>query len=261
MLGRPRLLREEDIDQDYPQLVNDKQLNPQAVLSRPSRNCLQDAPVFHAKLARILARASQDLYPIQLLEKEQETQTIDALMQRINQWRSELPPLLGDTVCSSSLISIFQRQLTVIRLAQFHAVLFVTRPLLLRDCSQESIDPTPPFQHHVRSCIATAHDTLQMVFELAEDNRLFPTFWYTQYITFNALSIVYIYLVHSKRGRIPYDWLAANASDLERAAISHATLCKLAQIAQQHLGQVTEINGLAWRYTTVLEALRIEAAR
>ncbi|CAI7658150.1 unnamed protein product [Penicillium manginii] len=260
ILGRPRLLREEDIDQDYPALVNDEQLDPHEGRSSLQRNCLMDAPVCHAKLSKILSKASQDLYTIQPLEKEQELILIESLVGKIKQWQSDLPPLLGDWVCPSSLISIFQRQLTVIRLARFHALMFVTRPLLLRDYSQETDALGDSAHVYLRSCISNARDTLELVLELAKDRLLYPAFWYTQYIAFNALSIVYIYLIHTKRGRIPHSWLYANA-DLEPHDIDQNSLYKLAEETQYHLGQATERNSLAWRYNIVLEALRSDATR
>lgn len=257
ILGRPRLLREEDIDQDYPALINDEQINSNQNRPHVQRNCLMDAPVCHAKLSRILAGASQDLYSIQPLEKEQEVILIENLVGKIKQWQSDLPPLLGDWVCPSSLISIFQRQLTVIRLARFHALMFVTRPLLLRDYSQETDTTGDSAQAHLRSCIGNARDTLELVLELVKDNLLYPAFWYTQYIAFNALSIVYIYLIHTKRGRIPSSWFCTT-SDLQPPGIDQQSLYKLAEETQYHLGQATERNSLAWRYNIVLDALRSE---
>jgi hypothetical protein len=259
ILGRPRLLREEDIDQEYPALINDEAIDskprPRAA---PQRNCLMDASVCHAKISRILARASRDLYLIKTLDKEQEVDTIAILMEQIAEWQSNLPPLLGDWVCPSSLISIFRRQLTVIRLARLHAIMFVTRPLLLRDYSQHR-DNDRLSKQFLRTCIYTVRDTLELVLELVKDNLLFPAFWYTQYIAFNALSIVYIYLIHSKKDRIPYEWLFACDGDEQLPPVDRLTLYHLAEEVEYHLGQATEMNALAWRYTVVLKALRLEA--
>ncbi|KAJ5455676.1 uncharacterized protein N7458_003940 [Penicillium daleae] len=259
ILGRPRLLREEDIDQEYPALINDEVLDNKP-RQRPAlqRNCLMDASVCHAKISRILARASRDLYSIKTLDKEQEVKTIAILMKQITEWQSNLPPLLGDWVCPSSLISVFRRQLTVIRLARLHAIMFVTRPLLLRDYSQHH-DTDQLLREFLQTCIHTARDTLELVLDLVKYHLLFPAFWFTQYIAFNALSIVYIYLIHSKKGRIPYEWLFACDGDPKSPPIDRTMLYHLAEETQYHLGQATEMNALAWRYTVVLKALRLEA--
>ncbi|KAJ5279978.1 hypothetical protein N7478_005350 [Penicillium angulare] len=259
ILGRPRLLHEEDIDQEYPSLVNDENLNIIQCSPHPLKNCLMDATVCHSKLSRILARASQDLYSIKPIERDQEIKSVRKLMSQIAQWQSELPPIFTDTVCPSSLITVFRRQSTVIRLARFHAVMFVTRPLLLWDCSHEP-DSAELIQF-LQSCVTTARDTLEVVLDLVKDNQLFRAFWYTQYIAFNALSIIYIYLIHSNKRRIPHSWLfspGSSTTDAETPTVEQMQLYKLAERTQHYLGQATERNALAWRYTLVLEVLKSE---
>ncbi|KAJ5630471.1 uncharacterized protein N7484_010571 [Penicillium longicatenatum] len=260
ILGRPRLLREEDIDQDYPSLINDENIDSTQSSSSRARNCLMDAPVCHAKLSRILAKASQELYSIHPGEKVREIDSMEVFLSQINEWQSALPPLLGDSVCPSSLISIFQRQLTVIRLAHYHAIMFVTRPLLLWAFSEESENPA--LKSSLLKCITTARKTLELVLELVQENQLLPTFWYTQYIAFNALSIAYIYLINSKKGRIPPDWVTeGDTEELATQTVAQASLYDLAEKTQYYLGQATELNSLAWRYTFVLDALKSECHR
>ena len=257
ILGRPRLLREEDIDQDYPSLINDENLEETMRFS-PTRNCVMDAPVCHAKLSRILARASQDLYSIQPVDKDEELKNIQILTHQIQNWQAELPILLSDKICPSSLVSIFQRQSTVIRLAGHHAVMFVTRPLLLRDFSQQPVAHAA--KKYLKFCITTAGDTLALVLELVKDRLLFPAFWYTQYIAFNALAIVYIYLIHVRNGRISHEWLFLDEENPAPQAFDKDMLYEMATKTQHYLGQASELNALAWRYSLVLEVLRTEAA-
>ncbi|KAJ5156601.1 hypothetical protein N7492_009404 [Penicillium capsulatum] len=257
ILGRPRLLREEDIDQDYPSLINDENLGEASTSFLPTRNCLMDAPVSHAKLSRILAKASQELYSIRPIHKEDEMKSIQILMEQIQGWQADLPPLLGESICPNSLISIFQRQSTVIRLARHHAVMFVTRPLLLWDFSQEPAADLA--KHYLRSCIITARDTLALVLELVKEKLLFPAFWYTQYIAFNALSIVFIYLINVKNGRVPHSLAFPNTDDSGSSQVDKDVLYEMATSTQHYLSQATEMNALAWRYSLVLEVLRAEA--
>lgn len=260
ILGRPRLLREEDIDQEYPSLINDENIGSTHFSSFRARNCLMDAPVCHAKLSRILAKASQELYSIQSTEKTREIESMRTLLEQIKNWQSALPPLLGDSVCPSSLISIFQRQLTVIRLAHYHAIMFVTRPLLLWDFSEEPENPV--LKSSLLYCITTARKTLDLILELVQENQLLPTFWYTQYIAFNALSIAYIYLINSKKERIPPDWATeGDTNESATPALAQTSLYDLAEKTQYYLGQATEMNSLAWRYTVVLDALKAECHR
>ena len=264
ILGRPRLLHEEDIDQEYPTLVNDENLDAVQLNSHSLRNCLMDAPVCHAKLSRILARASQDLYSIKSFEKEQDLNNVGNLMNKIGQWQSELPLLFTEDVCPSSLITVFRRQLTVIRLAHYHAIMFVTRPLLLWDCSNEPNHDQSNLNGYLRSCVITARKTLELILDLAKEKQFFHSFWYTQYIAFNALSILYIYIIHSCKGRIPHQWvfpdrLNTGTAQAGNFVYDQMSLYELAERTQHHLRQVTEKNALAWRYAVVLDALRSES--
>ncbi|KAJ5802161.1 uncharacterized protein N7503_004611 [Penicillium pulvis] len=260
ILGRPRLLREEDIDQEYPSLINDENIGSTQSGSSRARNCLMDAPVCHAKLSRILGKAAQELYSIQSTEKTRDMDSMITLLEQIKEWQSALPPLLGDSVCPSSLISIFQRQLTVIRLAHYHAIMFVTRPLLLFDLSEEPENPV--LKRSLLHCITTAQKTLDLILELVQEHQLLPTFWYTQYIAFNALSIAYIYLINSKKGRIPPDWATeSDTNESATQALAQTSLYELAEKTQYYLGRATEMNSLAWRYTVVLDALKSECHR
>ncbi|KAJ5715271.1 uncharacterized protein N7483_012452 [Penicillium malachiteum] len=260
ILGRPRLLHDEDIDQEYPTLVNDENLDAAQLNPSSLRNCLMDAPVCHAKLSRILARASQDLYSIKSFDKDQDIKSVGSLISQITQWQSELPLLFTENVCPSSLITTFRRQLTVIRLAHYHAIMFVTRPLLLWDCSNEPRSTN--LNGYLQSCVITARKTLELILDLAKENQFFHSFWYTQYIAFNALSILYIYIIHSCKGRIPHEWVFSDTSNHSQAGpfvFDQISLYELAERTQDYLRQVTEKNALAWRYAIVLDALRSES--
>lgn len=50
ILGRPRVFRDEEIDQELPERVNDADLATHSVGTKSSsKQCVSDAPVFHAK--------------------------------------------------------------------------------------------------------------------------------------------------------------------------------------------------------------------
>ncbi len=52
MGGRPRLLQDEDNDQDFPESLDDKDIISGAVQSRPVKfDCVMDAPIAHAKFS------------------------------------------------------------------------------------------------------------------------------------------------------------------------------------------------------------------
>ncbi|KAK3633300.1 hypothetical protein LTR56_015868 [Elasticomyces elasticus] len=257
IMGRPRLLQDEDIDQDYPLRVNDEDLSGQAINLRPARDCTMDAPIFHARLARILARAAREQYAIQQLSDQQQIDVSIARSEEIAKWHQDLPPFISGAVQAGTLVPVFRRQLTVLRLAHYHITMFVTRPLLLRDYAK-SLQPDYAlrYRHQLRDCVLAAKDATDLVLSFVQDGQLFPAFWYTQYIAFNAISIIYIYMIQAMEKRIPARILCA--VDEQPFVIDDQALFQLAESAQTHLAKATVRNAPAWRYSVILDGLRCE---
>jgi len=66
-----------------------------------------------------------------------------------------------------------------------------------------------------------------------------------QYITFNALTIIYVYIIQRKRGRV------GSVDDYSEEA-----LFELAEKTQKHLARATESNAPKLRYSIILDELR-----
>lgn len=86
---------------------------------------------------------------------------------------------------------------------------------------------------------------------------------YTQFVSFNALSIVYIWLIQRKNGHLPPLSPAPSqlASTITSAPLHEDDLLQLAQTVQQHLVDATEANAPSLRYNIVLEELQQEVHR
>lgn len=253
ILGRPRFLQEEDIDQELPAAVDDDDLGrEQPDENSTPKDCIMNAPILHSLLARILSRAAKEQYAVRSISDAQQMQAIESLSEAIEVWHAQLPPILSGAIQPSSLIPLFRRQLTVLQLARFHAIMFVTRPLLLRNYAVNLPGYESSYRNYLITCVAAARDTISLILSFAKEEQLFPAFWYSQYIAFNALSAIYIYLIQMKRGRIP----PCTTQDLHEN-----TLYELAETTQHHLAQVTVRNAPSWRYSVILQGLRGEANR
>ncbi|KAI9932472.1 hypothetical protein ASPWEDRAFT_22249 [Aspergillus wentii DTO 134E9] len=255
ILGRPRLLQDEDVDQELPTAVNDDDLKAMESRPQPTKDCVMNAPILHSLLSRILARAAKEQYALHSMGDAQQIEAIRSLSEDITEWKNRLPPILSGAIQPSSLIPIFRRQLTVLQLALFHATMFVTRPLLLRNYAKDLPECEGLYQHYLTACVMAARNTVQLILSFVKDDQLFPSFWYSQYIAFNALSAIYIYFIQVKRGRIP---ACSSWSSLD---LDKGTLYELAETTQQHLAQATVRNAPSWRYSAILEGLRCEVNR
>ncbi|GLA58880.1 hypothetical protein AtubIFM54640_009608 [Aspergillus tubingensis] len=262
ILGRPRLWHDEDLDEDLPTRVNDEDLTTrERRLSR--RDCVMDAPVFHATLAQILTQAAKEPYVLSGLSDRTEIETIRGLCGKVAKWQAELPPFLSGVIQPSSLVPVFRRQLTVLQLARHHALMFITRPLLLLDYGQMWPEHRSSYRYHLHLCLTAAREAIELILSFVREDELFPAFWYSQYIAFNALSIIYLYLIQVRRNRLPsagLDFVRSPEHTLH-AGLDEPTLYRLSETAVTHLADATARNAPSWKYSVILQGLRHELAR
>ncbi|PLB52341.1 hypothetical protein P170DRAFT_507151 [Aspergillus steynii IBT 23096] len=262
ILGRPRLWQDDDIDEELPTRINDQDLTSHE--SRTSRrDCLMDAPVFHTKLAQILTQAARAPYVVTGISSREQIGTIQILCGLVGDWQRELPPFLSGAIQPSTLIPVFRRQLTVLQLARYHALMFITRPLLLRNYGRMWPDCEPSYQHYLNVCLAAARDAIEMILSFVCENQFFPAFWYSQYIAFNALSIMYLYLIQVQRGSIPpaTHRIVSTPGSTYDCALEEPALYQLSETAQEHLAHATARNAPSWKYSAILQGLRRELTR
>ena len=245
ILGRPALIHSDDVDQQFPASVDDSEITSDGI----SSNHLQGDPIiqasiFHAKVTRIAKKALKEQYSVQRHRDSHRLNVATRLNTELAEWRASLPVVLSGSIHPSSLIQIFQRQIIVLELAHSLTTMLINRPLLLVD---SNVDNRP----NVNACLSAAKTTLDVVLGFVSDTRTFPSFWYTQYVTFNALSIVYIWLIQRKRGRLTA--LIPPHPDEE--------LYQIAEAIQKHLEEATQTNAPSLRYSLILEELQHETSR
>jgi hypothetical protein len=222
-----------------------------------------DAPVLHAILSRTLSQAAKEPYVVAGISNRDQLNTIRNLCNSVTEWQAGLPPLLSGAIHPSSLVPVFQRQLTVLQLARYHLLMFITRPLLLRNYGQIWPDCEASYFHYLGVCLTAARDAIELVLSFVRENQLFHAFWYSQYITFNALSIIYIYLIQVQRGRlVPISaTLGRSPNGTNFPPLDEATLYRLSETAQYHLADATVRNAPSWKYSAILQGLRRELER
>ncbi|KAL2012023.1 hypothetical protein VTN00DRAFT_4741 [Thermoascus crustaceus] len=295
MFGRPRLLHDEDIDQELPDVVDDDDIvmdsSPEPEMgvglglglerqfSRhrqrqevESADCLMIAANLHFRLARILSEISRQVYTIRPSSKSSASPLEAALhlTSELEKWKESVPPIFS-SVRASSLIPPLCRQSHVLQLAYSHAVIHATRSFLLSDFTTAfgnrrgrgeeggggSTVTRDKVKIHVQKCISAAKDVMTLVVSLADQGILVQSFWFTHYVCFCAIIVVYIYTIQEYRRR-PFLGTASAPSDDETATRS---LFNLAESCQQHLAKATRRNCPSRRYSIILEELRVEVHR
>lgn len=251
VMGRPRHFHDDDIDQELPDCVNDLEMSPAGRMSNETpEDCHMDAFVWNIKLSRTVGRISHSLYPITPLSEARRVELTRGLGKELDAWQSSLPPFLS-TVKPSSLVRSFRRQCIALRMAYDHAVMHLYRPFLLSRTNRRSTPESESIevfrQQSVQLCIAAAQDALRTVDAFASDGPLFHAFWWTHYITFCALTVVYV-------------WNTQQPSiDIE--GVDRQKLMMLSEQCQVYLAQATATNSPSRRYSIILEELRSESLK
>ncbi|KAH8667888.1 fungal-specific transcription factor domain-containing protein [Ilyonectria robusta] len=243
VFGRPRFYHDDDVDQDYPDRVNDEDMTPQGPsLSEPRMDCHIDSLIFHARVARIIENTSREVYSLKPMTNNERLAAAQRFTRQLHEWREELPPYLG-TVRPSSLIPSFGRQATALKLAYCHAIMHANRPFLL----DHSGDPgETAMRECVAECISAAKMALETVDRMFSDGTvLFYALWWTPYVTFCALAIVYVWEIKQK----------ANGM----TEIEDPSLFTLAEQCQCHLAKAISSESASRRYSIIIEELRVEA--
>lgn len=237
LMGRPQHFHDEDIDQDFPDCVNDEDMTATGFsASEDPDDCLIEAFVENAKLARLVGTISRKLYPTKTLPASKRSELTQRLQNDIDNWYNSLPPFLS-TVKASSLIRSLQRQSVAIRMAHCHAVMHLHRPYLLRSAGLDA-------EASIKHCVTAALTVLRTADNIATSGRMFHAFWWTHYVTFCALSITYVWQIQRPR----FD-----------CGVDTEQLLKLAERCQTHLAHATASNSPSRRYSIILEELRAEA--
>lgn len=245
ILGRPALIHSDDVDQKFPESVDDDEITPEGIKrSGVRRDPIIEASIFHAKITQIMKRALREQYSIRKNRDSHRLTVATRLNSEVATWKESLPVVLSGAIHLSSLVQIFQRQIIVLQLASSLALILINRPLLLIDSSIDN-------KANVNACLSAAKSILDVVGGFIADRRTFPAFWFTQYVTFNALSIVYIWLIQRKRGRLAS--LKPQHTDEE--------LYQVAEDIQKHLADATHHNAPSLRYSIILEELQQETGR
>jgi hypothetical protein len=245
VLGRPPHFHDEDIMLDYPERVNDEDMTAVGSRGDSFEDCHVDAFVCNAKLARIVGRVSRELYSTKSLSELERSRSVARLHRDLESWHASLPAFLS-TVKPSSLIRSFRRQSVALKIAYGHAVMHLNRPSLLKpNIHHRDANNSSSLHDSVDRCVLAARDVLRVVDGMAKDSALFHAFWWTHYVTFCALSIVYVWEIQQVR--------------YSGAGMDQAELSDLAEQCQKHLAEATVTNSPGRKYSIILEELRIEA--
>ncbi|KJX92950.1 fungal specific transcription factor domain-containing protein [Zymoseptoria brevis] len=246
ILGKPPLIHLDDVDQKLPEAIDDQDLTIGLTAARQGEDSVIRASILHAQITCIVKQAAREQYSVSRKTSQQKLGSAQRFNAEVKSWHASLPVVLSGAIHPSSLIPIFRRQITVLQLAHAHARMLINRPSLILETGQLEFKLV-----QVQECITAAKDALDTVLASSFSKETFQAFWYTQFVSFNALTIAYIYLIQRQHGRL----VAINTD------FSEDELLLLAETVQKHLTEATQMNAPSLRYNIVLEELQQEVHR
>ncbi|EAT85936.1 hypothetical protein SNOG_06105 [Parastagonospora nodorum SN15] len=246
VFGGPRHYHDDDIDQYFPDSVNDENMLRSGALTNSAvdHDCHIDSLIWHAKLAQIAERISREVYSIKTVPDSVRLDASHRLGKELHQLKASLPPLLG-SVNPISLIPSFRRQAIALRLSYCHAVMLAHRPFLLKNTFRNSDDMRTLATESLAECISAAQSVLEMVDRMAREGCMFHAFWWTHYVCFCALAIVYV-------------WVIQDSSDVPTITELYKLIDE-AEHCLSHLARATATNPPSRKYSIILQELRAEA--
>jgi hypothetical protein len=105
-------------------------------------------------------------------------------------------------------------------------------------------------KEQIAECLKAATTVLEIIDGLAHEGPLFHAFWWTQYVTFCALVVSYIWDIQLRRRGVALG---------PEEETNHSGLMELARRCQTHLAKATARNSPSRRYAVILEEFCSEA--
>jgi hypothetical protein len=208
MLGRPRLQRDEDVDQPLPQNLDDQDMLSSEPLENLPLHGNLEAFIWHAELAKLMGRNNDLLYPLHSLSEEDVFIRTTEMIGALDHWRDALPEFLKPREKTLAGPRTFERQNTVLKLAEAHLRILATRRCLLADFSRlgrtiamESRDSRA--LKPIQECVGGISTIIGTTYDLMQKGSLYQAFWFTQYISLVAISTLYVFLIQGAWNALP----------------------------------------------------------
>jgi hypothetical protein len=246
IFGRPCALRDEDSDQDFPLVVDDRDLTVECM-----KTAYQDhmnamlGPINHHRLGRILEKALKRLYGVTSLSQNTQYQSIAELGRDVDSWRQNLPAYLDPRQVDSRLLKpLFQRQSNLLTLASGHLGLVIYRPCLLNDGDMEDGLALHGGETtaYINKCLEAAMSIVSVIDVMVESEQFYSVSWFAHYQAFCAVVVLYTYTIKSKL-KPPSIWLK---------------YYQAAERCQRLIAAVPKVDSLAQRLHLIMEEYRAE---
>ncbi|KAI9816464.1 MAG: hypothetical protein M1827_001596 [Pycnora praestabilis] len=206
LLGLPKTLSDEDIDQEYPMEIDDEYITKDQILPMSSGKFpLIAASNAHTKLLRVLAKVIKYIYPIKGQERSVNGKSDQSYMvshakireieQDLQEWMENLPmPLRPGSDQSPDIARVQQ----LLRMAYAHVQMILYRPFL-HYVSQSYQTKTVDKRSYAcaAACVSVSRNIIHITAEMKRRGLLIGAYWFTMYTTFFAIMTLVFYTLEN----------------------------------------------------------------
>lgn len=255
MFGRPSHFRDDFIDQDIPDAVNDEDMGPTGPVRAHKGDCYVEALVSHAKLNKLIDKLLHEVYSLRDIPDQQRIDSVLRIGKEVEKWWDELPYLLKN-LKPTLLLPLFKRQMMLIRIAHCHATMLACRPFITAPYPQAG-ELKEATDNAIRECHDAARISLSMITGLyrSEGYKQFGTLWYPHQVAYCAAAVLII-LPHVRKRQEQ-----CGGRHWRGHAIMDARLHKLANRGIKMMAEDTPPWSPARKWAVILEELKKETTR
>ena len=221
MLGLPNMLSGEDIDQQFPEEIDDEFITVDGLLPMPpGRFPLIRASNAHTKLVCILLKVVRHIYPIKGLNDIAQKgpaagysishSRIRELERDLQIWMDELPMELRPTEEASRDLSRYEKSCysvtatdprrvqQLLRISYAHVQMMLYRPFLhyvSHNCESKGVDKRS--FACAAACVSVARNIVHITAEMKRRGLLIGAYWFVMYTTYLAILALVFFVVEN----------------------------------------------------------------
>jgi hypothetical protein len=213
ILGLPRSIALEDIEQDLPLELDDDKITETGYLEQESDK-LSSAAIAncHTKLILVLNNIAKNLYPINNDLRLTSHEKVSEMELELRDWLSDLPKEL---IPGFDPPFQYYKANRLLHLSFLHVQIVLYRPFI------HYISPKYTSQPHVdtlsiqraKNCISVARTVVKLAQDMIKKNMLSGSYWFSIYTIFFSVACL-VYYVHE----VPYDELHPDYTDIRHDA-------------------------------------------
>ncbi|KAL9100115.1 MAG: hypothetical protein Q9163_004476 [Psora crenata] len=212
LLGLPKMLSDDDIDQDQPEEVDDEYITAEEMRPMPSgRPSLMTAFNAHTRLVTILSKTVRYIYPIKSNKSTKNHSYIVShakireIEEDLQMWMESLPEPLRP---GGAAPPEFVRVQHLLRMAYAHIEMFLYRPFLhyvSKDVQAKGFDKRS--YACAAACVSVSRNIVHLTGEMKRRGLLVGSYWFYMYTTFFAIISLIFYILENPNSATSADIL------------------------------------------------------